>query len=103
MKNNNNIKNLIDNTDKKINKIKDDLIKIGKLLVEKIKRDTGVEVEFQLGWEEDGIECICLIGKNKLFKNYDECRNYFEKEIDPLFKDTKILHYDIPFTLYEEE
>lgn len=75
------------------------LEKAGEALVEKAKREHGVELNYSLGWEEGGIECLCLQRGKKNFDTWEQGCQFEEKSVEPLFEGLEILWFDAPFGL----
>ena len=97
------LRELLKEIDQKFQAIMPLLERVGKALAEKVRRETGVEVCYSIGWEEAGINTLCLLLEEgrKGFKNYKEASDWLDKNIYPLFDGCKVLNFDVPFSLGE--
>lgn len=79
------------------------LKEIGEGLVAKVKRETGYETDYSLGWAEAGIETICLNKKSddSCFQYHDEAFAYQKNNLMPLFEGKKIVGFTV-FSLFKE-
>ena len=101
--NNKELKDLLKQIDSKFEQIMPLLDMAGRALVEKAENEKGVKLKYSIGWEEGGIECLCLHARRneeaKGFNNFNEGFEWERESIEPLFEGLKILCFDTPFGL----
>lgn len=84
--------------DVKFKEIEPLLWKAGDALVDKALHETGVKLDWQIGWEEAGMDCLCLMPDEESFRTKSEAEHWLET-IYPLFRGLQYLYLDIPFRL----
>jgi len=87
------------NIDESFAKIMPMLERLGSGFVEKAKQEKGVELTYAIGWEESGINTICLRRGRKNFSNQIEAYEWQRCFVDPIFKGLRYLDFDAPFGL----
>jgi len=90
------LRELLEQIDSKFDEIIPLLCKAGEALVDKARREKEVELVYNIGWEEGGINCLCLDVGKKGFGNDDEAFEWESEEIWPLFGGLKYLYFSAP-------
>jgi len=93
------LKELLIEIDDKFEELIPLLHKAGKALVDKAQKEKGVELRYSIGWEETGINFLCLAEGKKNFKSFDEGVDWLCSSVQPLFDELRYLHFDAPFAL----
>ena len=93
------LKELLEEIDRSFVGLIPKLEKAGQALVQKAKDEKNVDLSYSIGWEEGGIDCLCLQKGDKNFPTWDEGWHWRRSSVEPLFEGLEILYFDAPFGL----
>lgn len=94
------LRDLLEELDNSLTAIIPQLELAGEALVEKAEREQGVKLIYSIGWEDAGIECLCLRRGEKTFPSSEDACKWERESIEPLFAGLRMLYFDAPYGLY---